>query len=960
MGKKPSRWETHTGFRTEASDKVALLLHCCASLIATALLSAPTVSFASASVTAQRQVLRGHVPRITKELSPSSRLDASYHMELAIGLPLRNGQQLTNLLEDLYNPSSPNFRHFLKPDEFAASFGPSAEEYQLVIDFAKAHHLTVTHTHSNRMLVDVSGSVANIETAFNIHLWTFKHPVENRTFFAPDVEPSLDLKTPVLAISGLDNYVKPRPRIHVSSTSSRPRVRPLGGGGGGGGSGNNGGPFEGYDFRNAYAPNVPQDGAGQSVGLFELFAFSSQDIQDYEDGAGIFPYVTVQPVLIDGASGDDSNVDYLNDPGYLDYAFEVTGDIEMAISMAPGLSSVLVYEGPTPQDEPPLGTNYIQDATTTAQINDVLNRMATDDLAKQLSCSYGFDVNLSTVQIFQQYAAQGQSFFLAGGDGGAYPAAIDEPADDPYITVVGGTTLTTTSAGAWASETVWLTPASNDPLLGYTPEAASGGGVSLAYGIPDWQQGISMTTNQGSTTMRNLPDVALVADNINIVWGNDFIGASSDFAEGGTSLAAPLWASLIALANEQAAANGRPPVGFVNPALYAIGKSASYQSCFHDITTGSNTNSSSPTKYQAVAGYDLCTGWGTPNGDNLIPALLAPPLDNLRIAPPLGFTSQGRSGGPFDATTRTYILTNTGSAPLTWSLVNNSSWLTVSPTGGLLNPGGPSTTVTVNLNPSANSLLITHASGNVTFNNLTASTTQNRQFDLDVGNGGFESGDLTYWTYVGDTTLTFALASDDVDVAGTNALPGEPDGLFVHSGLYGGYLGQWPTSGTLSQTVPTIEGQQLLISFWLTSVPGQGQTVPNGFAAKWNGSTLFMGTNLPVFGWTNMQYVVSSAGTSGTLEFDFDNTPGAFGLDDVTVEALPAPILDSAMLSGGNIDLRWSALMNASYQIQSTTDLAQSGWTNVGSPFLATSNLVQVSLPIGNVPNRFYRVVKLQ
>ena len=111
------------------------------------------------------------------------------------------------------------------------------------------------------------------------------------------------------------------------------------------------------------------------------------------------------------------------------------------------------------------------------------------------------------------------------------------------------------------------------------------------------------------------------------------------FPEGGTSLAAPLWAGLVALANQQAAANGQPPVGFANPALYAIGKSTSYQSCFHDITTGSNTNSSSPTKYRAVAGYDLCTGLGTPNGGNLIPALLSPPLDNLRITPPLGFTS---------------------------------------------------------------------------------------------------------------------------------------------------------------------------------------------------------------------------------------------------------------------------------------------------------------------------------
>ena len=941
---------------------LSLLLACGASLIATALLSAPAVSTALASVTVQPQVLSGHVPKITKRLSPRGRLDPSYDLKVAIGLPLRNRGQLTNLLEDIYNPSSPHFRHFLKADEFAASFGPSPEDYQSVIDFAKAHHLMVTQTHSNRTLVDVSGSVADIEKAFNIQMQRFKHPKENRDFFAPDVEPSLDLKTPVLAISGLDNYVTPRPQLHVSGIFSRLSVRPMGGGGGGGGGGSGGGdysgPFGGYDFLNAYAPSVSEDGTGQSVGLFELFGFNSQDIQDYEDEASIDPYVNVQPILIDGATGDTSNYDYLNDPGYLDYAVEVTGDIEVAIAMAPGLSSVLVYEGPTPQDVPPLGTNYIQNATTTAQINDVLNRMATDNLAKQLSCSYGFDINLSTIQIFQQYAVQGQSFFLASGDSGAFSTAVDEPADDPYITVVGGTTLTMTSAGDWSSETAWLTPASNDPLVGYTPAMASGGGISLAYGIPAWQQGISMTANQGSTTMRNVPDVSMVADNINIVWGNDLIGMSTDLPEAGTSLAAPLWAGLLALANQRAAAKGQPPVGFVNPALYAIGKSTNYRSCFHDITTGSNTNSSSPTKYRAVAGYDLCTGWGTPNGDNLIPALLSPPLDNLRITPPLGFTSQGRSGGPFSVKTETYTLSNAGSTPLTWSLAASASWLNVSATGGTLNPGGPSATVTVSLNANANSLLITHASGNVIFHNLTAGTTQDRQFDLYVGNGGFESGDLTYWTYVGDTTLTFALAGDDGDVGGQNALPGQPDELFVHSGIYGGYLGQWPDDGTLSQTVPTVAGQELLVSFWLTSVPDdRGETAPNEFVAKWNGATLYMATNLPAFGWTNMQYVVSSAGTSGTLEFDFNNTPGAFGLDDVTVQTLPAPMLNSAMVSGGNIALSWSAFMNVSYQIQSKTDLTQSGWTNVGSPFQATSNLVQVSLPIGDAPKRFYRVI---
>jgi hypothetical protein len=925
-------------------------------LIAAALLLTLAVPYLSASENSQSQVLKGHVPKITKKLPPQGRLDATYHIDLAIGLPLRNPEQLTNLLEDIYKPASPNFRHFLKPDEFVASFGPSAEDYQSVIDFAKAHHLQVTRTHPNRTLVDIRGSVADIEKAFHVHLQTFKHPKEDRKFFAPDVEPSLELKTQVLAISGLDSYVRPHPHIHPFGASARPNVRPMGGGGGGGGGGGNTGPFQGYDFRDAYLPGVSQDGTGQSVGLFELFAFSQQDIQDYEDESGIFPYVNVQPVLIDGATGDDSNVDWVTYPGYLDYAFEVTADIEMAIAMAPGLSSVLVYEGPTPMDVPPMGTNYIQDATTTAQINDVLNRMATDNLAKQLSCSYGFDVNLSTVQIFQQYAAQGQSFFLASGDFGAFVGAVAEPADDPYITVVGGTTLTASTNGPWLSETAWLTPA--DPTQG-TPEYATGGGISTVYSIPSWQQGISMTSNQGSTTMRNVPDVALVANNITLTWGTDFIGLSSDYTELGTSMAAPLWAGFVALVNQQAAASGKPPIGFANPALYAIAKSASYHSCFHDITTGRNTNGASPTKFQAVAGYDLCTGLGTIS-TNLMNALLSPPLDNLRITPPLGLTSQGHNGGPFSVTSQTYTLANTGSTPLTWSLANASSWLTVSGTGGTLNPGA-STTVTISLNSNANKFLIEHAVGNVVFGNLTAGTTQNRQFDLYVGNGGFETGGLDYWTYVGDTTLTFALAGDDAEVAGQEALPGEPDSLFVHSGMYGGYLGQWPDNGTLSQTVPTIAGQKLLVSFWLASIPdASSSTVPNGFAAKWNGSTLFSGTNLPILlSGTNMQYIVSSAGTSGTLQFVFNNSPGAFGLDDVTVQTLPGPILTSTAVASGNIAFNWNASLNVSYQIQSCTNLAALIWANIGSPILATNSIMHASLPIGSAPRQFYRVVML-
>jgi subtilase family serine protease len=898
--------------------------------------------FSSPAQTLQR--LHQRHAQVTKKLKPVEGLDANAQLDLAIGLPLRNRDKLTNLLQELYQPASPNFRHFLTPDEFANSFGPSKEDYQSVINFAKAHRLTVKRTHSNRTLLDVSGAVADIEKAFHVHMRVYKHPTEARNFFAPDAEPTVDLATPLLAISGLDSYVEPKPNIHVNLKAKvQPKVHPLGGGDGGGGGSGGGGSgtygYMGYDFQAAYTPLTPLDGAGQSIGLFELGGYSTDDISDFIDESGV-PGVPLQNVYIDNFDGDDFNPDF---------AVECTADIEIAMSMAPGLSTIYVYEGPTPDNEPPAR----QLPATTAQINDTLNRMATDNLSRQLSCSYAMDINNSTVQIFQQFAAQGQSFFQASGDFGAYPGAVDEPIDDPYITVVGGTTLTTDADSLWSDESVWLTPP-GDPNYGNEVEWASGGGISLAYPIPVWQQGISMANNQGSTTMRNVPDVAAVANNINIVWGEDFF-LPGDWPVAGTSIAAPLWAGFMALVNEQAEANGQPPIGFANPALYAIGKSANYSSIFHDITEGDNTSPRSPGKYSAAAGYDLCTGWGTPN-DPLIDALLQPPTENLVINPPFGLTSIGPSGGPFSTTSQTYTLKNIGTQSLDWNLGNNASWLTVSKTSGTLAPGA-STTVSVNLNAGANNFLINKATGNVTFTNLTSGTFQDRQFDLYVGNGGFETGDLNYWTLVGNAHSVFPLAADDVEVAGTNALPTAPDESFVRSGLYGGFLGEVPPDASLSHAVTTTAGQQYVVSFWMTSVAGQGKTTPNHFAAKWNGTVLFDQSNLPAFGWTNLQFTVSGASSSSTLEFDFNNQPGAFGLDDVTVASVAAsgPFQSIAFSSVTNLMISWP-LSAAAFQLQSTTDPANpNSWLNVAAPLTTNGGQVSTLVPIQGA-QQFFRL----
>jgi len=541
--------------------------------------------------------LHGHVPAVVSRLQATGQLQGATNLNLAIGLPLRNQAALDSLLQQLYDPASPNYRQFLTPDEFTAQFGPTEEDYQKVVSFAQTSGLTVTRTHGNRMLVDVSGKVSDIEKAFHVTMRTYQHPVEARQFYAPDVEPTVSTNLPILHVSGLDNYFTPRPALHKMPAAAKPAL----------GSGP-GGAYMGNDFRNAYVPGASQTGSGQMVGLLQFDSgFFQSDITAYETQAGL-PNVPVQPVLLDGYAG-----------GLGDAPDEVSLDIEMSISMAPGLSKVYVFEG---------------DIT-----DDILNAMASSNQVKQLSASWSYGIDLTSEQIFQQFAAQGQSFFNASGDYDSWAGYgyVFPPCDDPHITIVGGTTLSTVNS-AWASETVWnwgVEYGSIDDGIG------SGGGISSTYAIPAWQTNINMTANGGSKTFRNIPDVALTADNVYVIYGG---GSSGAF--GGTSCATPLWAGFMALVNQQAAASGNPSIGFINPLIYSLAAGPNYNNLFHDVTTGNNTWSLSPNLFYAVPGYDLCTGLGTPNGPNLIAALAG--AANLFVSPPsppYGSTLSALNGG---------------------------------------------------------------------------------------------------------------------------------------------------------------------------------------------------------------------------------------------------------------------------------------------------------------------------
>ena len=232
---------------------------------------------------------------------------------------------------------------------------------------------------------------------------------------------------------------------------------------------------------------------------------------------------------------------------------EVSLDIEMAVAMATNLTSVLVYEEPVSIFNWP----------------DMLSQLPTTTWRRRLVARGSIPIRpvrtRASEQIFMQMAAQGQSFFAASGDNDAFVGQVPFPDDSPNITMVGGTTLITTKpVGPRVAETAWNAGGGE----------GTGGGVSDYYPIPSWQQGInSFLTNGGSVVARNVPDVALTADNIWVKYNN---GQSGTFV--GTSCAAPLWAGFLALVNQQAAATNQPPVGFINPAVYEIANESIYRS----------------------------------------------------------------------------------------------------------------------------------------------------------------------------------------------------------------------------------------------------------------------------------------------------------------------------------------------------------------------------------------------
>ena len=634
----------------------------------TKILFALMVSLLLHSVNTQAQssaVITRHVREATQsgEARLLGHLPASQSMRIVLVLPLRNQTELETLLHDLYDPSSASYHKFLTVEEFTSRFGPTQEDYESVINFANSNGLTVVAASPNRLNLDVTGTIPAIEKTLNIRMNLYMHPTEGRTFYAPDREPSPNLAVQLWHISGLDNYSIPKPAgLHRNTSATRSNATT--------GSGP-AASFLGSDMRAAYYGGS-LTGSGQSLGLLEYYGTDLADLNTYYSNVHQTNSVPITLLSTDGTSTSCLAARGCDDT-------EQTLDMTQALGMAPGLSSLIMYVGSTDSA--------------------IFNAMATHSpLNAQLSSSWTWSpADPSTDNpYFMEFAAQGQNLFQAAGDSGLWNSSSEIfPADDGYLTSVGGTDLTTSGSDRpWTSESAWVD---------------GGGGISPdRYAIPSWQTAAAASCSACSKTYRNAPDVSANANFTFYVCADQTTCTANEY--GGTSFATPMWAGYLALVNQQSVANTGRTLGFINPSLYSIGASSGYDTAFHDVTSGSNGDS-------ATVGYDPATGWGSPNGAGMLNALLnsstSSPSFTLSASPAAVTVLEGNSG----SSTITSTVSGGFDSAITLTASGQPSGVTVSFSPSSITGAGTSSAtfkVASSTTPGTYSITITGTSGGST------------------------------------------------------------------------------------------------------------------------------------------------------------------------------------------------------------------------------------------------------
>ncbi len=574
-------------------------------ILAVVVLASVSMSLFSLYRTRADQAALESIPAVSPLVAHSALLGdagASQRLSLSINLNLRNTAMLQQYVQGVYTPGSYLYHRYLRPAEFEALYGPTTQQVQAVVSFLRGQGLTVTRAVPGQQVIDFNGTVAQAEQAFAVHISMYRAN-DGRVFYANSAAPRvpLALRPLIVNINGLNDAVvythPPIPTHNLSGARSPLTISCLG-------PGSNALQYllpaqfaTAYNYTGAY--NSGLHGEGQSIALFELDEYTSSDISGYQACYDSSSPTRVNTVMIDGGPASQTSG-----------ALEVQLDMDVVMGMLNNLANLFVYEAPN------TGTGY----------NDEWNQIINDDIPV-VSTSWGLcepnmqgtDVTAEN-QFFIEAEAQGQSLLAAAGDTGAYDCndgtlQVDDPASNPYMTGVGGTSLVVNSNNTYHSESIWSgTPNSYN---------GGGGGVSSLWTMPSYQSGPGVISSyssgspcnvSGSQYCREVPDVSLNADpdvGYVVYCTVAVVGCTSGApwqGVGGTSAAAPMWAAIVTLANEYAVAHGGTNLGFLNPTLYALlNSSSAYGNAFHDVTSGNNLY------YPATSHYDMASGIGSAN-----------------------------------------------------------------------------------------------------------------------------------------------------------------------------------------------------------------------------------------------------------------------------------------------------------------------------------------------------------
>lgn len=834
--------------------------------------------------------LSGHSSMEIPDVAPVGEVAASTNIPLAILLPCPNPEGLEEAVQQIYDPSSPQFHHYLTPRSFAAQFAPSEADYSAVESFAIANGLTITQEHSNRLVLDVAGPASAVEHAFNVHLSNYT--LNGRTVRLPDVPPTVPASIAgiISSVTGIDNANVRTPAVRMSPSIKPQGATPYG--------------FTPTNINDAYnITGSGLNGSGQTLAVFELDGYTASDVVAYENQFGL-PQVTLHNVIVDGASYSPTN----GDMG----AAEVTLDIELQQAIAPEAHEIEVYEGPN----------------TDTGVVDTYEKIAEDDTATSISSSWaGVEVEQgssylnSENTIFAQMATQGQTIYAASGDNGAYDNSswllVNDPASQPHVCGVGGTTLTMSGNG-YGHESTWID---------------GGGGVSGYWTRPSYQGGFGY-----SSTYRNVPDVSLDADPNTpyaiYVWGGWY-------GFGGTSCAAPLWAGFTALVNQQRIAHGLGTMGEPMPVLYQIGAAQNYDNDFHDIDDNSNNG-----YYHAIQGYDDATGLGTIDGLNLLAdmagaTLTSPPATPTNVTAVAngstsisvtwtavsGASSYGvyrslKSGGPYT------LVSSPTNASYTDSSINLATWYyyVVKAVAGPYSSSN-STQASAQTTPGAPSGLRATVSGSSEVGLSWFATDGATSYEVKRGSssGGpyTQIATTTSTTYAdynvsGGTSYYYVVAAVDAGGAGpTSNEAGTATAAVAPAGL----------------TATTISGTEIDLNWTAasgaTSYSVQRSTRSGGPYTKIAtvaDATTFDNTSLAAS--TTYYYVVASVNAGGTGP----NTTQA-----TATTAPPSPSGLHAKTNGSTeIDLTWSAANGATNYIVEDSEVEGGPYTQIGTSSTAS------------------------